>query len=113
LNCETKTLDNVFLTIRMAIQYHVILEQAYDAYYKLSNPHQQIAAYVYNVVRSTVPRLKIDSVFEQKDDIATAIRDELEKIMHAYGYHIVQALVTDIEPDRHVKEAMNQINAVL
>jgi regulator of protease activity HflC (stomatin/prohibitin superfamily) len=111
IRCETKTLDNVFVTVCVSIQYHVIKEHAYEAYYKLSNPHVQIKAYVNNVVRSTVPRIKIDNVFETKDHIADAVKDELEKTMNAFGFRIVQALVTDIEPDPRVKAAMNEINA--
>jgi len=111
IRCETKTLDNVFVTISISVQYHVVTDNVYDAYYKLTNPKQQITAYVGNVVRSTVPRIKLDQVFEAKEEIAHAVRDELEKVMTTFGYAIVQALVTDIEPDARVKASMNEINA--
>jgi len=111
LRCETKTLDNVFVTVSVSVHYCVVREQIYDAHYKLSNPKEQIRSYVYNVVRSTVPRIKIDAIFEEKDTIANAVKDELEKIMASYGYRIQNALITDIEPDSSVKTAMNQINA--
>jgi len=111
IRCETKTHDNVFVIVAVSVQYHVIQASVYDAYYKLSNPRQQITSYVCNVVRSTVPKIKLDHVFETKDEIAHAVRDELEKIVGSFGYSIVQALVTDIEPDARVKASMNEINA--
>jgi len=111
IRCETKTLDNVFVAVSVSVQYHVVHDSVYDAYYKLTNPRQQITAYVCNVVRSTVPRIKLDQVFETKEEIAHAVRDELEKVMGTFGYAISQALVTDIEPDAKVKASMNEINA--
>eukprot|EP01102_Stenamoeba_stenopodia_P019898 TRINITY_DN7607_c0_g1_i2.p1 TRINITY_DN7607_c0_g1~~TRINITY_DN7607_c0_g1_i2.p1 ORF type:complete len:288 (+),score=65.45 TRINITY_DN7607_c0_g1_i2:142-1005(+) len=108
---ETKTQDNVFVTVVVAVQYHVIPDRVYDAYYKLSMPHTQIQAYVFDAVRSFVPRLPLDGVFESKEDIANAVKQELSKTMDNYGYFIVQALVIDIEPDPTVKRAMNEINA--
>jgi len=111
VKCETKTQDNVFVTVYVSVQYHVITESVYDAFYKLTNPRQQITAYIGNVVRSTVPRIKLDHVFESKDEIDHAVKDELEKVMTTFGYSIVQALVTDIDPDPRVKASMNEINA--
>jgi len=101
----------VFITVCVSIQFHVIREHAYEAYYKLSNPSQQITSYVSGVVRSTVPRIKLDNVFETKDHIADAVKEELSKTMKAFGYAIVSALVVDIIPDPRVKAAMNEINA--
>ncbi|KAJ6370014.1 hypothetical protein OIU76_028309 [Salix suchowensis] len=86
-------------------------EKASDAFYKLSNTKAQIQAYVFDVIRASVPKLHLDDTFEQKNDIAKAVEDELEKAMSAYGYEIVQTLIVDIEPDEHVKRAMNEINA--
>jgi len=111
VKCETKTKDNVFVTMTISVQYHVVRESVYDAFYKLSNPHQQITAYVSNVVRSTVPKMNLDEVFEGKDHIATSVQEELEKIMGTFGYAIMQALVVDIDPDHKVKVSMNEINA--
>ncbi|KAI7994762.1 Hypersensitive-induced response protein-like protein 2 [Camellia lanceoleosa] len=82
-----------------------------DAFYKLSNTKVQIQAYVFDVIRASVPKLDLDSAFEQKNDIAKAVEEELEKAMSAYGFEIVQTLIVDIEPDIHVKRAMNEINA--
>lgn len=108
---ETKTQDNVFVTVHAVVQFNVLAEKVYDAYYKLSNPHSQIQAYVFDVVRALVPRMPLDGVFESKEEIANAIKQELGKTMSEYGYFIVQALVTDISPDPTVKKAMNEINA--
>jgi regulator of protease activity HflC (stomatin/prohibitin superfamily) len=108
---ETKTKDDVFAKIKVSVQYHVLTEGMYDAFYKLENPTNQITSYVFDVVRAEVPRMGIDDVFERKDDIAIAIKRELSGAMRAYGYDIVQALVTDIDPDAAVKVAMNRINA--
>jgi len=108
---ETKTHDNVFVKLKVSVQYHVLNESLYDAFYKLQNPKDQITAYVFDVVRAEVPKMKIDDVFERKDDIAVAIRRELEEAMNTYGYGIIKALVTDIDPDQEVKNAMNRINA--
>ncbi len=108
---ETKTKDDVFVKMKVSVQYRVLLESIYDAFYKLENPHEQITSYVFDVVRAEVPKMKIDDVFVRKDDIAMAIMMELQEAMTAYGYKIVKALVTDIDPDMAVKDAMNRINA--
>lgn len=109
--CETKTRDNVFVQVSVAVQFRVIVEKAYDAYYRLTDPRTQIKAYVFDIVRSTVPRLTIDSVFESKSDIAKAALGRLYAVMHDYGYEILEALVVDISPDPLVKASMNEINA--
>ena len=108
---ETKTEDNVFVHVIVAVQYHVLADKVYDAFYRLSDPGTQITAYVFDVVRARVPRLKLDDVFEKKDEIADAVKEELAHIMTEFGYGIIKALVTDIDPDHKVKEAMNEINA--
>ncbi|NRB65284.1 MAG: SPFH domain-containing protein [Saprospiraceae bacterium] len=108
---ETKTHDNVFVKLKVSVQYFILPEKMYEAFYKLTNPHDQITAYVFDTVRAEVPKMKLDDVFERKDDIALAIRRELEQYMNEYGYGIVKALVTDIDPDPQVKHAMNRINA--
>ncbi|WJZ81021.1 hypothetical protein VitviT2T_000884 [Vitis vinifera] len=111
VRCETKTKDNVFVTVVASIQYRALAEKASDAFYKLSNTRAQIQAYVFDVIRASVPKLDLDSTFEQKNEIAKAVEEELEKAMSAYGFEIVQTLIVDIEPDEHVKRAMNEINA--
>ncbi|KAJ4797253.1 SPFH/Band 7/PHB domain-containing membrane-associated protein [Rhynchospora pubera] len=111
VRCETKTKDNVFVNVVASIQYRALADKAGDAFYKLSNTQSQIKAYVFDVIRASVPKLILDDVFEQKTEIAKAVEDELEKAMSAYGYEIVQTLIVDIEPDEHVKRAMNEINA--
>lgn len=108
---ETKTRDDVFVKLKISVQYVVIKEKVYDAFYKLDNPYAQITSYVFDVVRAEVPKLKLDDVFEKKDDIAIAVRGELQEAMNGYGYDIVKTLVTDIDPDEQVKQAMNRINA--
>ncbi|HMP13179.1 MAG TPA: SPFH domain-containing protein [Saprospiraceae bacterium] len=108
---ETKTKDNVFVKLKVSVQFRILEGTIYDAFYKLQNPYEQITAYVFDTVRAEVPKLKLDDVFERKDDIAVAIRRELEDAMNEYGYGIVKALVTDIDPDQAVKNAMNRINA--
>lgn len=108
---ETKTEDNVFLGIKVSVQFQVLETSVYDAFYKLDDPENQITSYIFDVVRAEVPRLKLDDVFAKKDDVAVAIRNELQEAMNAYGYNIVKALVTDIDPDEDVKHAMNRINA--
>ncbi|TKY58800.1 Hypersensitive-induced response protein 1 [Spatholobus suberectus] len=111
VRCETKTKDNVFVTVVASVQYRALAEKAVDAFYKLSNTREQIQAYVFDVIRATVPKMDLDSSFEQKNEIARAVEEELEKAMSAYGYEIVQTLIVDIEPDERVKRAMNEINA--
>eukprot|EP00244_Chara_vulgaris_P013300 TRINITY_DN7502_c0_g2_i4.p1 TRINITY_DN7502_c0_g2~~TRINITY_DN7502_c0_g2_i4.p1 ORF type:complete len:320 (-),score=65.81 TRINITY_DN7502_c0_g2_i4:1136-2095(-) len=111
ITCETKTKDNVFVNIIVSVQYRALEDKAYDAFYKLSNPQQQIQSYVFDVVRASVPRLTIDAVFEQKDDIARSVKMELDKVMGTFGYDIQQTLITDIAPDSVVKRSMNEINA--
>lgn len=108
---ETKTKDNVFVKLKVSVQFMVIKDKVYDAFYKLEYPHDQITAYVFDVVRAEVPKLKLDDVFERKDDIAIAVKRELNEAMTTYGYDIINTLVTDIDPDIQVKNAMNRINA--
>ncbi|KAK4778489.1 hypothetical protein SAY86_006017 [Trapa natans] len=109
VKCETKTKDNVFVNVVASIQYRAIANKASDAFYKLSNTKNQIQAYVFDGMYDMHHFL--DDVFEQKNDIARAVEDELEKAMSAYGFAIVQTLIIDIEPDEHVKRSMNEINA--
>ena len=111
VNVETKTKDNVFVKLKVSVQYVVGADSVYDAFYKLANPDEQINSYIFDVVRAEVPKMKLDDVFERKDDIANAIKAELQEAMESYGYNIVRALVTDIDPDATVKSAMNRINA--
>jgi len=108
---ETKTLDDVFVGIKVSVQFKVIRDKVYDAFYKLDYPHDQITSYVFDVVRAEVPKMKLDDVFVRKDDVAIAVKKELNKVMIEYGYDIIKTLVTDIDPDQQVKEAMNRINA--
>ncbi|GAA4109512.1 SPFH domain-containing protein [Aquimarina addita] len=108
---ETKTKDDVFVRLKISVQFQVIREKVYDAFYKLENPHDQITSYVFDVVRAEVPKMKLDDVFERKDDVAIAVKSELNEAMVNYGYDIIKTLVTDIDPDMQVKEAMNRINA--
>ncbi|MDC1379156.1 SPFH domain-containing protein [Algibacter sp.] len=108
---ETKTLDDVFVRLKVSVQYKVIREKVYDAFYKLDYPHEQITSYVFDVVRAEVPKMKLDDVFVKKDDIALAVKAELNEAMSGYGFDIIKTLVTDIDPDAQVKEAMNRINA--
>lgn len=108
---ETKTLDDVFVRLKISVQYKVLKEKVYEAFYKLDYPHEQITSYVFDVVRAEVPKMKLDDVFVKKDDIAIAVKTELNEAMMDYGYDIIKTLVTDIDPDAQVKEAMNRINA--
>lgn len=109
--CETKTKDNVFIKTTVAVQYRVITESAYDAFYRLSDPRGQIQSYVFDVVRSTVPKMDLDDAFANKNQIAEATLAQLAQVMRDYGYEILNTLVTDMSPDERVKASMNEINA--
>ena len=108
---ETKTKDNVFVVCIVSVQYHVLEGKVTDAFYKLQNPREQITSYVFDTVRARVPNISLDDVFEKKDDIAQAVKKELDAVMDDFGYGIVKTLVTDIDPDAKVKASMNEINA--
>ena len=108
---ETKTQDNVFVKVMVSVQYQVIPTKVYEAYYKLQSPGDQITSYVFDSVRSNVPKMNLDDVFEKKDDVADAVKRELASVMADFGYAIIKALVTDVDPDPKVKSAMNDINA--
>ncbi|MBM3631452.1 MAG: SPFH domain-containing protein [Alphaproteobacteria bacterium] len=110
IKVETKTLDDVFVDITTSVQYRVLPHKIFDAFYTLDDPEKQIKAFVFDVVRSRVPKIKLDDVFSTKDDIALSVRDELKEVMNNFGYDITQTLVTDIMPDAKVKAAMNEIN---
>lgn len=108
---ETKTEDNVFVQFVVSVQYYVMPEKVYEAFYKLDDPTKQITSFVFDVVRARVPKIKLDDVFEKKDEIADAVKGELTQVMDDFGYGIVKTLVTDIDPDKKVKESMNEINS--
>lgn len=108
---ETKTKDDVFVKMKVSVQYKVIKDKVYEAFYKLDFPHDQITSYVFDVVRAEVPKMILDDVFEKKDDVAIAVKTELNDAMINYGFDIIKTLVTDIDPDAQVKDSMNRINA--
>ena len=108
---ETKTKDDVFVKLKVSVQFKVIKEKVYDAFYKLDNPGDQITSFIFDVVRAEVPKLILDDVFLKKDDISIAVKSELQDAMTEYGFQIIKTLVTDIDPDAQVKESMNRINA--
>lgn len=108
---ETKTKDNVFVHAVVSVQYFVLPDKVYEAFYKLQNPEIQITSFVFDVVRAEVPKMTLDEVFEKKDDVAIAVKQELSEMMDDFGLGIIKALVTDIDPDSKVKLAMNEINA--
>jgi len=108
---ETKTLDNVFLTAVVSVQYQVGRENVFEAYYALTNPAQQITAHVYDVMRATLPTLELDAAFEAKEELATSVKAALSESFTSYGYQILQTLITDLDPDQRVKNAMNEINS--
>ena len=111
VNVETKTKDNVFVTIPVSVQFQVVEDKVFDAYYKLSNPQAQIESYVFNSILGHVPTLTLDEAFEQMQQISAAVKKDLDDVMDTFGYNILRALVTDIVPDAKVKAAMNDINA--
>ena len=108
---ETKTKDDVFVHLKISVQFLIRPDHVYDAFYKLQNRHEQITAFIFDVVRAEVPKMILDDVFEKKEEIALAIQRDLKQAMLDYGYDIIKALVTDIDPDEKVKIAMNRINA--
>ncbi len=108
---ETKTKDDVFVHLKISVQFLIRRDHVYDAFYKLQNPHEQITSFIFDVVRAEVPKMILDDVFEKKEEIALAIQRDLKQAMLEYGYDIIKALVTDIDPDEKVKIAMNRINA--
>lgn len=108
---ETKTKDDVFVHLQVSVQYKIARDKVREAYYSLDNPRNQIASYVFDDVRAEVPKLELDDVFAKKEDIAIAVQQNIADSMQEYGYVIIKALITDINPDAKVKESMNRINA--
>lgn len=111
VTCDTKTRDNVFVKVVVAVQYKVVEEKVPSAYYKLTDAKSQIRSYVFDVVRSSIPRMDLDQAFASKDDVANSVKSQLTSLMSEYGYEITAALVIDLDPNGHVKAAMNDINA--
>ncbi len=107
---ETKTEDDVFVNIVIAVQYRVLRDKIYDAFYALSDPHHQITSFVFDLVRAQVPNLILNDVFSKKDNVADVVKSELSAPMNEFGYEIIKALIIDIKPDKNVKAAMNEIN---
>jgi regulator of protease activity HflC (stomatin/prohibitin superfamily) len=108
---ETKTADDVFVKMQVSVQYQIGREFVKEAFYSLDNPKNQIASYIFDEVRAEVPKMELDDVFAKKDDVAFAVRQNIAEQMQDYGYSIIKALITDIDPDHKVKESMNRINA--
>jgi regulator of protease activity HflC (stomatin/prohibitin superfamily) len=108
---ETKTKDNVFVQIPVSVQYQILPDKIFDAFYKLSSPQKQIESFVFNSILGHVPKLTLDETFDQQSGISVAVKVELDTIMTGFGFNILTALVTDIIPDSKVKDAMNDINA--
>ena len=111
IKVDTKTEDNVFVKVPVAVQYQVNPDKVRDAYYKLEDPQEQIESYVFDIVRAEVPRKTLDDLFLSKDDISEAVQESLQKVMDDYGFIIRRSLITDITPDAKVAAAMNSINA--
>lgn len=113
LNCqaETKTKDNVFVTVNVNVQYQAIFEKVYHAFYTLSDHESQMRAYIYDVIRASLTQMNLDSAFESKEELSQNLKLHLQEVFNCYGFTILQALVTDLNPESTVKEAMNEINA--
>jgi regulator of protease activity HflC (stomatin/prohibitin superfamily) len=111
IEVETKTKDNVFVRTKVSVQYQIIRDKVHDSYYRLSDPIAQIESYIFDVVRSEIPKLTLDEVFVNKDTVALAVKESLEESMDDFGFMIIKTLITDIDPDEKVKQSMNEINA--
>lgn len=111
MQCDTKTKDNVFVKVSVAVQYYVIADKVYDAFYKLTDDKNQIRSYVFDGIRSALPKLDLDQAFSSKSEIADSVKTSLADLMDDYGYQIVNVLIVDLDPDNSVKNAMNEINA--
>jgi len=111
MTCESKTLDSVFCSISVSVPFRILAEKAYDAFYTLSNPRNQMETYVFNVVRSTVPNMKLDEAFLSKSKIADEVSSRLKDVMERYGFEILPVLITDIKPTASVRQSMNEMNA--
>ena len=111
IEVETKTKDNVFVKTKVSVQYQIIRDKVNDSYYRLSDPVAQIESYIFDVVRSEIPKLTLDDVFVSKDTVAMAVKESLEESMDDFGFKIIKTLITDIDPDEKVKQSMNEINA--
>ena len=110
-NLHAVSSNPVFVLIHVVVQYRVIPSMVYFAHYRLDDPARQIQAYVFDVVRSTVPRLTIDELFVSKADVGDEVQRRLTPVMKSYGYEIVASMVTKLQPNETVKAAMNEIEA--
>lgn len=110
VTCETKTSDSVFCNLVVTLQFRIIVEKAYDAYYRLTDPSQQIQSYIFDVIRSKIPKMTLDEVFQSKSDIAEEVKNRLQNVLDDYGYEVLHSLVTDIRPVDSVVRSMNEIN---
>ncbi|MFT4696305.1 MAG: regulator of protease activity HflC (stomatin/prohibitin superfamily) [Urechidicola sp.] len=111
VHVETKTQDNVFVNMQASVQYKVIRSKTKESFYSLDDSSRQISSFIFDVIRAEVPKLELDHVFSRKDDIAVAVNKSLSASMDDYGFEIIKTLITDIDPDKNVKESMNRINA--
>lgn len=106
----TKTKDDTFVSLKVAVQYRIDKSRVYEAFYELSDPQDQIKSYIEDSVRNSVPDITLDQTFSQKDEIAQQVKALLQEKMTQFGYSIISTLITDIQPDQAVVNAMNSIN---
>lgn len=108
---ETKTLDNVFVTIKASTQFRVLPNDVATAYYELQDPRAQIKSYMEDALRSAIPAMSLDDVYSRKDDVAQDVQHTVGDEMSRYGFTVVRTLVTSVDPSTAVKDAMDSINA--
>ena len=110
VRCETKTRDNVFVGVEVSVQFKVIKDKIKESFYELSDIKHQIRSYIFDVIRSEVPKVKLDDLFLLKEKLAEQIKNGVGEAMNKFGFEILATPITDIDPDPGVKAAMNEIN---
>jgi regulator of protease activity HflC (stomatin/prohibitin superfamily) len=103
--------DNVYVTIVTCVQYRALADKASHAFYTLINTRSQIQAHVFDVLRTSIPKLALEEVFDKKKEIAEALEEEVAEAMAPYGYEVMRALVVDVEPEEAVRRAMGESRA--
>ncbi|KEG07108.1 hypersensitive-induced response protein 1-like [Trypanosoma grayi] len=106
---RSKTKDNVFVTLKLTINVQVVPDRVDAAFYGLEEPLSIIQSYVENSVEAKIPLYNLEALFIERGTISQQLKNETDAIMEVYGWDIVSALITEIDPGDEMTEAINSI----
>lgn len=107
---STITLDNVTISIDLAILFRVV--KAENSVYRINDIDQAIRTTVTGVVRSVIGKTDLDGVQSNRRSITQAIEEELRTVTEEWGIILSRVEIVDVEVDNETRSAMQlQLNA--